>query len=518
MSNAKISPGVERHVAVAEPTARPRVAAITTVSPGVERYVAAAEQAARRRAADIATIRKCRFDTIAVHGLYSMAEALDFNQGSVIEPIFMSTSQGYRDSDEMEAALSYQIPTWCYSRIANPSLYYLENVLALLEGYEFDGETSCCATSSGMAAIASATEPFIAVEPEAPHRPMNFVSMCQVYGGTFQFFNVRLARERNIECRWILDPTDLAEWDAKIDENTRFLYGEIPSNPGQAFFDVRAVAELAHARGIPLIVDSTVATPALLRPLQHGADIVVQSVTKTLASSGFAIAGAVIARKGLTCRVGPDEMKADFAMYLKRLPNRDYGPNLSPMNAILSLNDIRTLRSKIDLFSRNTMQIAEHLARHPQVEQVDYLGLPSHPLHDLASRYLFLVDSEHDREYGKPVNRYGHLMSFRVKGGAETARCMFDALQRIWRATDLGRVKSVATIPAISTHLQQGEEARAMADVPPNLVRLCVGAEHPDDIIADLDQALEACDGEVAVSVPASFSVGGASRERPQGR
>ena len=508
----------ERQVAVAEQAAPRPAAAPPATSPGVERYVAAAEQAARRRAADIAAMRKCRFDTIAVHGLYSMAEALDFNQGSIIEPIYMSTSQAYRDSDEMEAALSYRIPTWCYSRIANPTLYYLESVLALLEGYGFDGETSCCATSSGMAAIAIAVEPLVAVEPGAPHRPMNFVSMCQVYGGTFQFFNVRLARERNVECRWIKDPTDLGEWDAKIDKNTRFLYGEIPSNPGQAFFDVRAVAELAHARWIPLIVDSTVATPALLRPLMHGADIVVQSVTKTLTSSGFGIAGAVIARKGLTCRVGPDEMKDDFAMYLKKLPNRDYGPNLSPMNAILSLNDIRTLRSKIDLFSRNTMQVAEHLAEHPAVEQVDYLGLSSHPLHDLASRYLVLVDSEHDREYGEPVNRYGHLMSFRVKGGPETTRCMFDALQRIWRATDLGRVKSVATIPAISTHAQQGEQARAMADVPPNLVRLCVGGEHPDDIIADLDQALAACDGETAVSVPASFSVGGASRERPKAR
>ena len=193
----------------------------------------------------------------------------------------------------------------------------------------------------------------------------------------------------------------------------------MPSNPGQAFFDVRAVAELAHAHGLPLIVDSTVATPALLRPLMHGADIVVQSVTKTLTSSGFAIAGAVIARKGLTCRVGPDEMKADFAMYLKTLPNRDYGPNLSPMNAILSLNDIRTLRSKVDLFSRNTHAGRRASGAAPAVEQVDYLGLPSHPLHELASRYLFLVDAEHDAQYGKPVNRYGHLMSFRVKGGAK---------------------------------------------------------------------------------------------------
>ncbi len=485
-----------------------------TLSAGVQRYVAAAEEAARRRASDIAAIRKCRFDTIAVHGLYTMAEALDFNQGSTIEPIFMSTSQAYRDSDELEAALSYQIPTWCYSRIANPSLYYLENVLALLEGYGFDGETTCCATSSGMAAIASAVEPFIAVDPADPHRPMNFVSMCQVSGGTHQFFGVRLAGDRNIECRWIQDPTDLGEWEAKIDRNTRFLYAEIPSNPCQAFMDLRAVAKLAHAQGIPLIVDSTVATPALLRPIREGADIVVQSVTKTLASSGFGIAGAVIARRNLTSRFGPEEMKADFAVYLKRMPNRDHGPNLSPMHAILALNDIRTLRSKVDLFSRNTVQVAEYLAQHRAIEQVDYLGLASHRLHDLASKYLFLVDSEHDREYGKPVNRYGHLMSFRVKGGAAAARRMFDGLQRNWRATDLGRVKSIATIPAISTHLQQGEEARAMADIPPNLVRLCVGAEHPDDVIADLDQALAGIVGKVAVSVPAAFSVGGASREQ----
>ena len=504
----------EHKVAVVEPVAQRDVAGVTTVSPGVARYVAAAEQAARRRAADIAAIRQCRFDTIAVHGLYTMAEALDFNQGSIIEPMFMSTSQGYRDADEMEAALSYRIPTWCYSRIANPSLYYLENVLALLEGYGFDGETSCCATSSGMSAIVSAVEPFVAIDPVEPHRPMNFVSTCQVYGGTFQFFNERLARERGIECRWICTSTDLDEWEASIDENTRFLYGELPSNPGQAFFDLGAVAELAHAHGLPLIVDSTVATPALLRPLQHGADVVVQSVTKTLTSSGFGIAGAVIARKDLTCRSGPDEMKADFAAYLKKLPNRDHGPNLSPMHAILSLNDIRTLRSKVDLFSRNTVRVAEYLAGHPAIEQVDYLGLPSHPLHKLASRYLFLVDAEHDHDYGRPTNRYGHLMSFRVRGGAAAARRMFDGLQRIWRATDLGRVKSVATIPAISTHLQQGEECREMADIPPNLVRLCVGAEHPDDVIADLDQALAAIDGKVSVSVPSSFSVGGASRER----
>jgi len=469
--------------------------------PGVAGYIAAAQEAAGRHEAERATMRACRFDTIAVHGLYTMREAIENNQGSIIEPIYMSSSQGYRDSDEMEAALSYQIPSWAYSRIANPSLYYLEQTLALLEGYGLDAETSCCATSSGMSAIASATEPFLAVDTKNPGRPINFVSTCQVYGGTFQQFSVQKMAARGIECRWVVDATDLQEWESKIDDDTRFLYGELPSNPGQSFFDIAAVAEIAHRHELPLIVDSTVATPALLRPLAHGADIVVQSVTKTMASSGFAIAGAVIARKGLVSRRGSEEMKADFATYLKLLPNRDNGPNLSPMNAILALNDLRTLRSKIDLFSRSTMQVAEFLDGHPQVEQVHYLGLPDHSLHALASRYMYLVDSEHDLQYGSPVNRYGHLMSFCVKGGAPAARRVFDALQRIFRATDLGRVKSVATIPAISTHQQQGEQGRSLAGIPPNLVRLCVGGEHPDDIIADLAQALDAAEPKVRVGL-----------------
>ena len=486
-----------------------------TPSTGVGRYLAAAAEAAERRAADLASIRRCRFDTIAVHGLYTMQEALDYNQGAIIEPIYMSSSQGYRDSDEMEAALSYQIPTWCYARIANPSLYYLEHTLALLEGYGFDGETGCCATSSGMAAIHTATEPFLARDPKRPTATPNFVATAQVYGGTFQLFSVRRMQERGIECRWVRDPTDPGAWASLIDDDTRFLYGELPSNPGQAFFDLETVARLAHQHELPLIVDSTVATPALLRPLCHGADVVVQSVTKSMTSSGFGIAGAVIARRHLTSRVGSDAMKADFAAYLKQLPNRDLGPNLSPMQAILSLNDIRTLRSKVDLFSRNALQVATWLEEHPAVGQVDYLGLPNHPLHPLAARYMALVDAEHDAHYGQRVNRFGHLMAFRVKGGAAAARTVFDGLQRIWRATDLGRVKSVATIPAISTHSQQGEDGRSLASIPDDLIRLCVGGEHPDDVIADLAQALGAIGSAVRASHAAPFSAGGASRRAP---
>jgi len=298
-------------------------------------------------------------------------------------------------------------------------------------------------------------------------------------------------QERGVECRWVQHPWDVQDWKAKIDEDTRFLYMEMPSNPQQSFADVKALADLAHSWEIPLIIDATCATPALMRPIAYGADIVVHSLTKSITSGGFAIGGALISRNPIRTKVKNDHplFKDSFAEYVKFLPYRDNGPASSPVNAIFALNDLRTLRSKMDLVSQNTQKVAEFLSTHPKVYQVDYLGCPSHPLHALASRYMKLVDSDDGR--GNEVNRYGHLMSFRVDGPPENARKVFDNLKMIYRATDLGRIKSVATIPAISTHQQQGEEARKMADVPPQLIRLCVGAEHPDDVIADLDQALK---------------------------
>lgn len=462
------------------------------ITPGMQEYIDRNNIYLAERARYIEeTVKKWKFDTIAVHGLYSVTDAIRDYQGAIIEPIFMSTSQAYTDSDEMAAALAYKIPTWCYSRIANPSTYYYEWTLALLEGYGFDGTTSCCSTSSGMAAIMTAVQPFLRVVKSAGE-PRNFVATAQCYGGTFQQFTVRLMQERDIECRWVKDATNLEEWAAKIDNNTRFLYGELPSNPQLGFFDIKAVADLAHSHNLPLIVDSTVATPALLRPICHGADIVVQSVTKSLTSSGFGICGAVIARKNLVTNIDDDQLKEDFSLSVKYLQNRDFGPNLHPLQAVMALNDMRTIRSKMDLMSRSSEQVAGFLAEHPGVESVQYLGLPSHPLHELAKKYMWLVDAEFDDQYNRPVNRYGHLLSFCVKGGVEKTRKVFDSLQRIWRATDLGRIKSVATIPAISTHQQQGEAGRALAGIPGNMIRLCVGAEHPTDIIADLDQAFHA--------------------------
>ena len=460
-------------------------------SPGVMKYVEAAKKLLAERDEALARMKAMKFDTVAVHGLYTVEESLRRNQGAVIEPLYLSASQAYADSDELEAALAYLVPTWCYTRIANPTTYYLEWALALLEGYRTGADTSCCVTASGMSAIMSAVDPLLVKQKDGPER-INFVSCVQVYGGTFQQFSLRKMKERGVECRWVQHPWDTQDWKAKIDEDTRFLYMEMPSNPQQSFADIKALADLAHGWGIPLIVDATCATPALMRPIAHGADIVVHSLTKSITSGGFAIGGALISRKPITTKVANDHplFKDSFAEYVKFLPYRDNGPASAPTNAIFALNDLRTLRSKMDLVSANCQKVAEYLQKHPKVYQVDYLGLPSYHLHGIAKKYMKLVDSGDGR--GGEVNHYGHLMSFRVDGPPANARKVFDGFKMIYRATDLGRIKSVATIPAISTHQQQGEEARKMADVPPQLIRLCVGAEHPDDVIADLDQSLKA--------------------------
>lgn len=459
-------------------------------SPGVLRYVEEAERLSAEREAQMALIKTWKFDTVAVHGLYSLEEAYRRNQGALIEPLYLSTSQSYKDADELEAALAYLIPTWCYTRIANPTNYYLEWVLALLEGYRTGSETSCCITASGMGAISMAVDPFLVKQKDG--EKANFVSCVQVYGGTFQLFNLRKAQDQGNEVRWVLHPEDVNDWKSRIDENTRFLYMEAPSNPQQSFCDLKAVADLAHQWGIPFIVDSTCATPALVRPIAHGADIVVHSLTKSITSGGMAIGGALISRKPITTKIVNDHplFKESFAEYVKFLPCRDNGPAASPVNAMFALNDVRTLRSRMDLVSASCQTVAEWLRKHPKVYQVDYLGLPEDRLHALARRYMTLVDSNDGT--GREVNRYGHLMSFRVDGPPANARKVFDKFRMIYRATDLGRIKSVATIPAISTHQQQGEEARRMADVPPQLIRLCVGGEDPADVIADLEQALAA--------------------------
>jgi O-acetylhomoserine/O-acetylserine sulfhydrylase-like pyridoxal-dependent enzyme len=340
-----------------------------------------------------------------------------------------------------------------------------------------------------MSAIVSAIDPFLTKQKEESEK-INFVTSFQLYGGAFQLFSVRMMQERGVQVHWVEHQDDIEEWKAKIDENTRFLYAEAPSNPQQSFCDVKALVELAHSWEIPFIIDATCATPALMRPIAYGADIVIHSLTKSITSGGLAIGGALISRKPIATKIKNENplFKQSFAEYVKWLPYRDTGPAASPSNALFALNDLRTLRSRMDLVSANSEKVAEFLSQHPKVYQVDYLGLDSFPLHALAKKYMKLVDSDDGK--GDEINRYGHLLSFRVDGPPQNARKVLDNLNLIFRATDLGRIKSMACIPAISTNLQQGDEARGKAGVPPQLIRLCVGAENPDDIIADLDQAL----------------------------
>ncbi|NQU27982.1 MAG: O-acetylhomoserine aminocarboxypropyltransferase/cysteine synthase [Candidatus Marinimicrobia bacterium] len=425
-----------------------------------------------------------KFDTVATHGLYDLTQALEMNNGSIMEPVYMSTAQAYEDSYHMEAGLSYQMPNWCYSRIANPSTYFLEETAALLETYGTDLQASCVATSSGMAAIRTATEPFLIKDNSLP--PINIVASAKVYGGTFQQFSVRRGQEQGIDIRWVTDPTDLNEWVEKIDAGTRFVYGEFPSNPSVDIFDIEAVAELAHQNGIPLIVDSTCASPALTRPLTFGADIVVQSATKVMAASGTTVVGLLIAKHNIVSKVGIDEMKADFATWTKFWPFRDNGPGLHAMGAIMTLNDIRTLRSRIAQMSDTALIVSKFLEDHPKVDRVLYPGLESYHARDLSKKYLQLVDSDN--------NAYGYMLMIEIKEARDSeninTRKFYDGLNMIWRATDLGRVKTVATMNAISTHQQQGEEGRALASIKPNAVRIAVGVEHPDDIITDLENGL----------------------------
>lgn len=429
--------------------------------------------------------KKWKFDTVATHGLYDLQQALDFNNGSIMEPVYLSSAQAYHNSAEMEAGLAYEMPNWCYSRIANPSTYFLEETAALLETYGTSIEAACIATSSGMSAIRTATDPFLVHDEKFPEP--NIVACAKVYGGTFQQFSVRRREEEGIEVRWVTDPTDIEDWASKIDDNTRFVYGEFPSNPSLSIFDIELVAELAHKSGIPLIVDSTCASPALTRPLTWGADIVVHSASKVIGASGTSISGLLIAKKNIMSKVGSDDMRADFATWTKFWPFRDNGPNINPMAAIMILNDLRTLRMRVAQMSRTTMKVAQFLESHPKVAKVNYPGLDSFPHRKIAEKYMKLADD------GEPL--FGHMLSIEIKenkpGESKNARKFYDNLDMIWRATDLGRVKTVATLNAISTHQQQGEEGRKLADIKPSTCRISCGVEDARDIISDLGRALD---------------------------
>jgi O-acetylhomoserine/O-acetylserine sulfhydrylase-like pyridoxal-dependent enzyme len=431
------------------------------------------------------TVASRRFDTIAICGSYDHAEA-EKNNDSICEPAYLTSAQHFPSAEAMRATLAGEQDAWVYTRLGNPTVRYLEDVLAGLDGYGVPHDVSAAVVSSGMTAVFMATMPFLSLDGgSAP----SIVASSACYGGTFMVFSERYARERGITVRWVRDPLSLEDWSSLVDESTRFLYAEVPSNPTLDLADIPALATIAHEAGIPLVVDSTLATPALLRPLGLGADVVVHSLSKGMGSSGMSLAGGIVARHGLVSHVGGPPVTENFADYLRRGPLRDMGCVLSPFNALTILNDVRDVRARMDAMSASALKIAEFLEGSSAIEQVFYPGLPSHRAHALAVRDMVLVDSEDGSRPG--LNRFGHMLCFRPVGGAEGAFRVLDRLRLIWRANDLGRVKSTATIPAIATHKQIGDSAADLTPVLPDMVRLSVGLEHVDDLVADLEQAVE---------------------------
>ena len=426
-----------------------------------------------------------RFTTLAVRGSYDHAESAN-HRGSLSEPAYLTTAQHFESTEALFAAAADEHDDWVYSRRGNPTVRHLENTVAAIEGYQVDAKVSAAATTTGMTAVTMATMPFLSTAAGAEP---NIVASSACYGSTTMVFNKRYEEERGVSVRWVDDPLSIEEWARYIDDETRFLYAESPSNPLVELVDIPALAALARQAEIPLIIDATLATPALMRPLALGADVVVHSLTKAAGASGRSMGGAVIARHDLRVRAQPSEMTADFAGYLSRGPIRDMGCVLSPFNAWTLLSDIRELRGRVDVMSANALSVAQHLARCDRVAEVFYPGLRSHRSHGIATRDMWLVDSGvNGRE---AVNRFGFLLGFRPTGGVRAAREVVDRFTLIWRANNLGQVKSTATIPATTTHMQVGDADPGRAPVPPDMIRLSVGLEHLDDIIEDLSQALD---------------------------
>lgn len=384
------------------------------------------------------------FDTLAIRaGQRRTAE------GEHSEPIFPTSSYVFGSAAEAAARFSGAQPGNIYSRFTNPTVRTFEQRLAALEGGE-----SCVATASGMAAILATC---LALLKQGDH----LLSSRAIFGTTTVLFSTYLAR-CGIETSYV-PLADLDAWAAAIRPNTRMLFLETPSNPLTELGDIRALADLAHARGCLLVVDNCFCTPALQRPLELGADVVIHSATKYLDGQGRCVGGAVIGDKE---RVGKDVYG-----FL-----RTCGPTMSPFNAWVFLKGLETLSLRMRAHSASALALATWLESHPQVARVYYPGLPSHPQHALAAA------QQRD---------FGGLLSFEARGGQPAAWRVIDATRLLSITANLGDVKSTVTHPATTTHGRLSPEQREAAGIGDGLIRVAVGLEDVADIRADLARGLD---------------------------
>lgn len=419
-------------------------------------------------------------ETLAIHAGYSP----DPTTRAVAVPIYQTSSYAFDDTQHGADLFDLKVAGNIYTRIMNPTNAVLEERVAALEG-----GVAALAVASGMAAITYA----IQTVAEAGD---NIVSVAKLYGGTYNLFAHTLPRF-GIQTRFAAHD-DIAALEALIDERTKAVFCESIGNPAGNIVDLQALADAAHRHGVPLIVDNTVATPILCRPFEHGADIVVHSLTKYIGGHGTSIGGIVVdsgkfpwadnkARFPLlntpdasyhgvtyTEAFGP----AAFIGRCRVVPLRNTGAALSPFNAFLILQGLETLALRMERHCENAVKVAQYLQDHPQVSWVKYAGLVDHPEQELALRYMG----------GKPAS----ILSFGIKGGQEAGARFIDALKLVVRLVNIGDAKSLACHPASTTHRQLNDEELEKAGVPRDMVRLSIGIEHIDDILADLAQALDA--------------------------
>ncbi len=419
-------------------------------------------------------------ETIALHAGYSSEPTTK----AATTPIYQTTSYTFDNTQHGADLFNLAVPGNIYTRIMNPTTAVLEARMA-----ELEGGIGALGLASGMAAITYAIQCITRVGD-------NIVSTSQLYGGTYNLFAHTLPNQ-GVEVRFA-SFDDLAGLESKIDANTKALFCESIGNPAGNVVDIDALAEIAHKHGIPLMVDNTVATPMLCRVFDHGADISIHSLTKYIGGHGTSVGGVIVdsgkfdwaANKDRFPMLNEPDASYHGVVYTEALgpaafigrcrvvPLRNTGAALSPFNAFTIMQGLETLALRMERHCKNALKVARYLEGHAQVEWVNYAGLESSPYHDLCRKIT--------------GGRASGILSFGIKGGEAAGAKFIDALQLILRLVNIGDAKSLACHPASTTHRQLNPDELKTAGVSPEMVRLSIGIEHIDDIIADVEQALAA--------------------------
>ena len=396
-------------------------------------------------------MKKHRFseETNIVHGM----EHLPARTMDLVPPIHMTATFSFNDFDHGAGVFDASSKGYAYTRISNPTVDLLQEKIALLEGAD-----ASLAAASGMAAIAS-----VAMTMAAPGD--NFIACNSLYGGTFALFNNHL-RKHNISPRFVspLKANLMDRVDSLVDGNTRFMFIETPANPTLSIINIELWAYIADQHGIPLVVDNTFASFYLQKPLGLGAQIVVYSATKYLGGHGDIIGGMVVGKDKIIQRIKSEYMD-------------HFGPCISPFNAWLVLRGLKTLAIRMDRHSSSAMKVAAWLESHPKLSRTYYPGLKSHPEHLLAK---------------KQMKQFSGIIGFDLRGGAASARTMLNSVELCTLAVSLGDCETLIQHPASMTHSTYSREDLKEAGIDEGLVRLSIGLEDPDDIILDLEKALDA--------------------------